>query len=138
MSTVNYTGRARDRYLDLIRQLPLRPIRSDTGLDAAVDMIDALLSKPSLKPEEEDYLEVLSDLVEAYETEAHPMAPVSDADLLRHLLEARSVPQTEVSKATGIAVSTLCEVLRGKRNLNRTHIGKLARYFHVSPDVFAF
>jgi HTH-type transcriptional regulator / antitoxin HigA len=37
-----------------------------------------------------------------------------------------------------IAVSTISEVLCGKRTLNRDHIGRLARYFHVSPDTFAF
>ena len=39
---------------------------------------------------------------------------------------------------TGIAESTISEVLSGKRKLNRTQIGKLARYFHVSPAVFEF
>jgi antitoxin component HigA of HigAB toxin-antitoxin module len=34
--------------------------------------------------------------------------------------------------------SLISEVLKGKRSLNRSHIGKLARYFNVSPDVFAF
>ncbi len=138
MSTLNYTGKAKDRYLELILRFPLRPLRCDEELDAAVAVIDALLSQPSLKREEQDYLEVLGDLVEAYETEAHPLRPVSDADLLTHLIEARGVSQSEVAEATGIAVSTISEVLRGKRNLNRAHIGKLARYFHVSPDTFVF
>jgi len=135
---VNYKGRAKDRYLELILRFPLRPLRCDEDLDAAVAMIDALLSRPSLKQEEHDYLEVLGDLVEAYETEAHPLGPVSDADLLSHLIEARCLSQSEVAEATGIAVSTISEVLRGKRTLNRAHIGKLARYFHVTPDTFVF
>lgn len=138
MSTVNYKGKANDRYLELILRFPLRPLRCDEDLDAAVAMIDALLSQPSLKREEHDYLEVLGDLVEAYETETHPLGPVSDADLLSHLIEARGVSQSDVAGATGIAVSTISEVLRGKRALNRAHIGKLARYFHVSPDTFVF
>ena len=104
----------------------------------AIAVIDVLLSQPSLKREEHDYLEVLGDLVKAYETETHPLGPVSDADLLSHLIEARGVGQSEVASATGIAVSTISEVLRGKRTLNRAHIGKLARYFHVSPDTFVF
>jgi len=81
---------------------------------------------------------VLGDLIEQYESEAHPMAPVSDVEMLRHLIEAKGVSQKEVAKATGIADSTISEVLKGKRVLNRGHIGKLARYFGVSPDVFAF
>jgi HTH-type transcriptional regulator / antitoxin HigA len=138
MATVNRQGNARDGYFKLVQRFPLRPIRSDGELDEAVRMVDSLLARRDLAPEEEDYLEVLGDLVEQYESEAHPMAPVSDAEMLRHLIEAKGVSQTQISDATGIADSTISEVLKGKRSLNRGHIGKLAKYFSVSPDVFAF
>jgi HTH-type transcriptional regulator / antitoxin HigA len=132
------TKKISDRYMELVRQFPLRPIKSDAELDAAVDMIDSLVDRPKLSPAEADYLDVLSDIVEHYETEVHPMEPVSDSAMLAHLLEAREVTESEVAKATGIAVSTLSEVVNGKRSLNRGHIGKLAGYFGVAPDVFAF
>ena len=138
MSIMGRKGNTDDRYLELVEAFPLRPIRSDEELDQAVEIIDSLLSQKTLVADEEDYLDVLSDLVRRYESEAHPMAPVSDAELLRHLTEAKGVSQTDVSQATGIAVSTICEVLAGKRALNRNHIGKLARYFQVSPEIFAF
>ena len=138
MAVVNRPGDAKSRYLKLVRQFPLRPIRSDDELDKAIRMVDSLLDRQELEPEEEDYLEVLGDLVERYQREAHPMPPVSDAEMLRHLIEAKGVSQTEVSGATGIADSTISEVLKGKRSLNRTHISKLTRYFKVSPGVFAF
>ena len=138
MATVNHLGNVEDRYFQLVLRYPLRPIRSDQELNDAVQMVDSLLDRRDLAPEEEDYLEVLGDLIDRYESEAHPMAPVSDAELLRHLIEAKGVSQTAVSKATGITDSTISEALSGKRTLNRSHIGKLARYFGVSPDVFAF
>jgi HTH-type transcriptional regulator / antitoxin HigA len=138
MATANRPKKAADRYFDLVLRFPLRPIRSDAELDAAVRMVDSLLERRDLGPEEEDYLDVLGDLVERYEGEAHPLAPVSDAAMLRHLIEAKGVTQTEVSKATHIADSTISEVLGGKRSLNRSHIGKLTQYFGVSADVFAF
>lgn len=37
-----------------------------------------------------------------------------------------------------LAESTISEVLAGKRKLNRKQIGKLARYFKISPSAFAF
>jgi HTH-type transcriptional regulator/antitoxin HigA len=138
MSRVSPGGHTQDRYFKLVRRFRLRPVRSDADLDTAVRIIDGLLSQPKLSRGEADYLDVLSDLVERYETEAHPMAPVTDADMLRHLLEARGISQSNLAEATGIAVSTISEVLGGKRSLNRDHIGKLARFFHVSPGVFAF
>lgn len=129
-------GKTEDRYLGLVRQFPLRPLRSDADLDAAIDVIDALLDQPRLTPPESDYLDVLSDLVEAYEEEAIPMRPVNDADLLRILIQEKGVTQAAVAAGAGIAESTISEVLAGKRKLNRSQIDKLARFFHVEPGVF--
>ena len=77
MAIANKTKRA--DYLELILEFPLRPIRSDAELDRAVKMIDSLVDKDKLSAGEQDYLDVLSDLVEKYEAEEHPMAPLSDA-----------------------------------------------------------
>lgn len=125
-----------DRYLDLVRQFPLRPLRTRADLDAAVAVIDALVDRPRLTVPEQDYLDVLSDLVETYEAEMIPMRPVGDADLLRFLIEQKSVTQAAAATGAGIAESTISEVLAGKRKLNRAQIAKLAGYFHVEPGVF--
>jgi HTH-type transcriptional regulator / antitoxin HigA len=129
-------GKTEDRYMDLVRQFPLRPLRTETDLDAAVVVIDALIDQPRLTRPEQDYLDVLSDLVEVYETETIPMRPVGDAELLRFLIEQKSVTQAAVAAGAGIAESTISEVLAGKRKLNRSQIAKLARYFHVEPGAF--
>jgi HTH-type transcriptional regulator/antitoxin HigA len=127
-----------EEYLDLVRQFPLRPIRSERELDRAIKVIDSLINRPSLTASERDYLHVLSDLVGAYEEEHYPFAEVSDARMLRHLLEAKAVSQTELAEATGIANSTLSAVLKGARQFTREHIGRLAQYFQVEPGVFIF
>jgi HTH-type transcriptional regulator/antitoxin HigA len=129
-------GKTEDRYLDLVRQFPLRPLRSAADLDAAVVVIDVLLDRPRLTAPEQDYLDVLSDLVEAYETETIPMRPIGDAELLRFLIEQKDVTQAAVAVGAGIAESTISAVLAGKRKLNRTQIASLARYFHVEPGTF--
>jgi HTH-type transcriptional regulator / antitoxin HigA len=132
-------GAGHDRYFELIKQFPLRPIRSDADLDNAIVVIDSLVHRlAELTPDEQDYLEVLSDLVEKYEAEEYPIGPVSDADMLRHLIEARETTQAKVALDTGIAESTISEILAGKRELNRRHIGILAHYFNISPNVFSF
>src|SRR5947209_18286411 len=64
---------ADDRYLDLVRRFPLRPIRSEAELDRAIAMIDSLVDQETLSLDEQDYLDVLSDIVEKYETETHPL-----------------------------------------------------------------
>ncbi len=129
-------GKTEDRYLDLVRRFPLRPLRTEAELDAAIAVIDGLLDRPTLTAPEQDYLDVLSDLVEATEAELVPMEPVGDAELLRFLIEQKGVTQAGVAAGAGIAESTISEVLGGKRKLNRTQIAKLARYFHVEAGVF--
>lgn len=131
-------GKTEDRYLDLIRQFPLRPLRSDADLDAAVEVIDGLIDLPKLTTAEQDYLDVLSDLVEAYEAEAVPIrwATVGDAELLAFLIEQNGITQAAAASGAAIAESTISEVLAGKRKLNRTQIAKLARFFHVEPGAF--
>jgi HTH-type transcriptional regulator/antitoxin HigA len=138
MKTTRKASRGRDAYLELIKRFPLRPIRTEVDLDGAIAVVDELLDRAHLEPGERDYLDVLSDLIERYELEAHPIPPASDAEMLAHLLEARRATPVDVARATGIAGATISEVLAGKRQFNRAQIGRLSRYFHVGPAVFSF
>jgi HTH-type transcriptional regulator/antitoxin HigA len=125
-----------ERYLELVREFPLRPVRSDAELGRAIAMIDRLSDLESLAPEEADYLEVLSDLVETYESEHDPEPAVSAADMLRHLIEAKGVPQVKVAADTGVSESTISEILAGKRAVSRKAMLAFADYFRVEPVVF--
>jgi HTH-type transcriptional regulator/antitoxin HigA len=127
--------RQQDTYLRLIQELPLVSIASDEHLDAAQAMLDRLTDKKKLDGGEQAYLDALSDLVAVYEDQYHPIPVASDADLLRHLMEAKGVTQTRVHKDTGLAKSGISEVLAGKKPLSKTMIATLATYFHVPPSV---
>jgi HTH-type transcriptional regulator/antitoxin HigA len=122
----------------MIHRFPLRPIRSEEELDDATVIIHSLIDQPQLNRAEQDYLDVLTDLVGAYEEMHYPVESVSDAEMLRFLIGLRDLSQSQIAHEIGIAESTVSEVLSGKRKLNRKQIGKLARYFHVDPGVFAF
>jgi len=136
MSLRTVYGKAQDVYLELIRQFPLRPIRSEEELDQAIAVIDALVDLDHRRPAEDDYLEVLSEMVRQYEAEHHPIPHVAEGEILRFLIESRELTQAQLAKDSGIAESTISEVLSQRRKLNRRQIGKLARYFKVEPGVF--
>jgi HTH-type transcriptional regulator / antitoxin HigA len=130
-------GKNRDTYLDLVLAFPLASIRSDEHLAAAQGVMDRLLAQGELDDGQEMYLDALSDLVGAYEDEHHPIAPASDADMLRHLIEARGTTQAELSRDTKIAKSTISEVLAGKKRFSRQMIHRFAEYFNVDVAVLA-
>ena len=130
-------GKSQDSYLELILKFPLSSIRSDEHLNEAQKVMDRLLAKGELDAGEETYLDALSDLVGVYEDQHHAIQPASDADMMRHLLEAKDVTQAQLSQEAGIAKSTISEVLAGKKPFSRTMIRKLADYFKVEVSVLA-
>jgi HTH-type transcriptional regulator/antitoxin HigA len=130
-------GKDRDSYLELILAFPLASIKSDEHLGAAQHVMDKLLVSGELDYGRETYLDALSDLVAAYEDEHHAIEPASDADMLRHLMEAKGVNQQQVSRDTRIAKSTISEVLAGKKPFSRQMIRKLADYFKADVSVLA-
>ena len=98
-------------------------------------MIDSLLSRGELHVDEQDYFEVLTDLVEKFESD-DPFPPVSGPDMLRHLIEAKDITQLKLAEETGIASSTISSILSGRRGLTTIQIATLARFFKVSPAAF--
>lgn len=130
-------GKVRDEYLELITKFPLTSIRSEGDLEAAQEVIDRLLAQATLSTGAELYLDALSDLVAAFEDEHYQLAPASDADMLRHLMEAKGISQIDLHRRTEIAKSTISEILAGKKPFSRQIIGKLAEFFDVDKSVLA-
>ena len=129
-------GRHQDRYLELIREFPLRPLNDDAELEAAIRVIDSLIDKEKLSKAEDDYLDVLSDLVHEFEEVHIPMRKTPAHEMLAELMELREYTQAQVAKGAGIAVSTVSELLSGKREMNLKQVAKLATFFKVGPAVF--
>jgi HTH-type transcriptional regulator/antitoxin HigA len=130
-------GKSRDSYIELVLDFPLASIKSDEHLAEAQRVMDGLLARDRLDEGEETYLDALSDLVGSYEDEHHAIGPASDADLLRHLMEAKGVSQMQLSRDTGLPKSTISEVLAGKKPFSRKLIHTLANYFNVDVGLLA-
>jgi HTH-type transcriptional regulator/antitoxin HigA len=130
-------GKTRDSYQELVSAFPLASIKSDEHLDVAQQVMDQLLAKGRLDHGEEIYLEALSDLVASYEDEHHAIEPASDADMLRHLMEAKGVTQTQLNRDTSLPKSSISEVLAGRKPFSRQMIRKLAVYFKIEVSVLA-
>jgi HTH-type transcriptional regulator/antitoxin HigA len=124
-----------DSYYELVQRFPLTHIRDEAHLDAAQEVIDRLLEK-ELDRGGREYLDALTDLVETYEDEHHPIPDASEADVLRFLMESNGLSQARLAKAVGISQSTLSAVLGGARSLTKEQVVSLAKFFHVSPAAF--
>jgi len=119
----------------LVSEFPLVSIQSDAHLEQAQRNMDRVFAKGSLEPGEEAYLDALGDLVAAYEDVHHPIEAPSDAELLRHLMEAKGVTSAVLSRESQIPKSSISEVLGGKKPFSRQMVRALADYFRVDASV---
>lgn len=51
-------------------------------------------------------------------------------------MEAQQVRQIDIARGTGIAKSTIAQILAGKRRISQSHLAGLARFFHAPAAVF--
>lgn len=131
--------RVTDDYLDLIRKFPLRPIKNEAEQKQATKIMLELAAKAEdrLTPGQADYLDGLSDFVDAYDRQHHPVErPDLDAiDYLRFLLDENAMNASDLGRLLGNR--TLGSAILGRtRQLSKAHILKLAERFRVNPALF--
>jgi len=120
---------------EMIRQGAPHLVHNDEELAEYTSTLFALTAKSVLTPEEEEAVELLTLLVERYESQRHPVPDAAPADVIRFLLDTNGLTQRDLVAELG-SESTVSLVLSGKRPLTRNHIEKLSERFHVSPVVF--
>jgi HTH-type transcriptional regulator / antitoxin HigA len=139
MSTTAPRTRSRDDYLELVKRFPLVPLRSEAQYRTAARVLDELLriDQTKLTPGQSDYLIVLTDLIERYETEHHhiELSQLSGLDSLRFLLAENQMCGSDLGRLLGNR-QLGAAILRGERELSKEHIRKLCDRFKVSADLF--
>ena len=124
------------RYAELVALHMPRPIHDRVAYDNTVEVIDALAGH-RLNADQDDYLELLGQLVETYEA-AHlrPYPKVKGIDALKFLLSEHQLTGDDLAKLLSVDRSTAYKILKGTRNLTTDHIGILRDRFSVSAELF--
>jgi len=95
-----------------------------------LDQRDATLTRA-----EKELAELLTLLIEDFESKRYTLPRAKPVEVLRFLMEQHGLKQKDLADVFGTR-SIVSEVLSGKRKLNREHIERLSERFHVSPEVF--
>ena len=130
------TAKLPKTYRELCGLLMPRKIHDDTELEAAQEIIDVLAVLPARTPDQDDYLETLAELIEAYEEQNVKFTQRSGLEALKFLLTENDLTASDLSRLLGKDISLGYRILGGERNLTTKHIKKLAQHFHVGPEVF--
>jgi HTH-type transcriptional regulator/antitoxin HigA len=81
------------------------------------------------------FMALVTMLVHHYESRAHALPAVQPIELIKFLIAERGLKQKDLVDVFKTK-SIVSEVLRGRRELTREHIERLAAKFAVSPAVF--
>lgn len=116
------------------------PLRTEADYARAAQVVDRLALEPegSLSRADQDRLEIFTDLIAAYEDRhGHRVdtASVKPLDMVQFYMEQRGMTPSDLGRVLGDR-SLGGKILRGERQLSKTHIRKLAAFFHCSTDAF--
>ena len=86
---------------------------------------------------QQQYLDTLSTLVEVYEAAHHAIdtSDISPIEILQSMMDEHGMTASDLGRLLGDrAVGS--KIIRGQRQLSKTHIKILAGHFKVSPNLF--
>ena len=88
-----------------------------------------------LTPEEREYSELLTVLIEAFEDSNYALEGSTPDSRLRSLMEEHGLRQRDLLDVFG-SRGIASEVVNGKRAISKAQAKKLAELFHVPADLF--
>ena len=113
-----------------------QPLRDKIDYENAVEIVDQLAGH-ELNADQDDYLDLLSDLVADYEEQhAKPLRRINGLEALRFILTENELTGDDLAKLLKVERSVAYRILKGSRNLTADHIRALSRRFSVSSDLF--
>ena len=114
-----------------------KPIRNDADLKWAIGEIAPYFDSPPVKGSAEaDRFDILSDLIEAYESRHFPTDEREPVEFLKAFMEATGRSQSDLAELLG-SRSRASEVLNRKRSLTVEMIFKLRQEWGLPTDCLA-
>ncbi|MGM9454916.1 helix-turn-helix domain-containing protein [Legionella bozemanae] len=112
--------------------------QNDDEYDKLASILDQLLEIVSDNESNEliGLVDVISHMITMYdENHDEQLQKGSGIDALKFLMEEHGIDQSDLKNEIG-SQYVVSEILNGKRQLNISHIKKLATWLHVTPATF--
>lgn len=123
-------------YEALVRMHVPRKIHDNIEHERAVQIVQWLAVRVE-NHDQEDYLDLMSDLVQKYEQATLPPLPKpSGRKMLKALCREHGISTRQLGEALGVDQSVAARILSGARSITVEHAKKLAKRFHVTSSLF--
>ncbi|MEG4076022.1 transcriptional regulator [Microcoleus sp. Pol14D5] len=126
-----------DKYSSLLSQHQPRIIKNEDENEIFLEIVESLLSRENLTPEEDTLLELLVKLIEDFEEKHYQLNASTPQSRLIHLMEARSLDPADLIEIIG-SIEMVTEVINGQLEITKKQAEALGKFFHVNPGLFLF
>lgn len=124
------------RYGLLLARKPPGVIRTEEENERLIAELEEFDSRfDELTPEEREYSELLTVLIEAFEDAHYTINGSTPGSRLRGLMEEHGLRRRDLLAVFG-SRGIASEVVSGKRAISKAQAKKLAEVFHVPADIF--
>jgi HTH-type transcriptional regulator/antitoxin HigA len=111
----------------------VKPIRSEADYEAALVEVERLWGAKAGTPRG-DRLDVLATLIDAWESEHHPMDPPDPIEAIKFRMEQQNLTRKDLEGILGTR-TRVAEVLNRRRGLSINMIRRLHERLGISTDV---
>ena len=111
----------------------VRPIRTKRDYETALKEVERLWGAKAGTPDG-DRLDVLATLIDAYETEHHPMDPPDPIEAIKFRMEQQGLTRRDLEEIIGTR-TRIAEVLSRNRGLSIAMIRRLHERLGISAEV---
>lgn len=116
--------------------LKYKVIKSKSQYKEYAKILEELVSADFKSKEMKEEIELLTLLIEKWDTENNSFDDVDPITLLRSLLEERNLKAKDLAEILGVSKGLVSDILNYKRGLSKEVIRVLSGYFKISQDAF--
>ncbi|MBD2453451.1 transcriptional regulator [Nostoc sp. FACHB-87] len=122
-------------YGELLLHYQPRIIKTESENEKFLAVVEELLARPDLSPEEDTLLELLVKLIEDFEEKYYQLNASTSCSRLLHLMDARNLQPSDLVEVLGSS-EIVTKLLDGEQEITEEQAKVLGQFFHVEPELF--
>ncbi|WP_293128067.1 transcriptional regulator [Microcoleus sp. bin38.metabat.b11b12b14.051] len=126
-----------DTYSNLLSKYQPRIIKTEEENEIFLEIVEELISRTNLNPEEDVLLELLVKLIEDFEYKHYQINSSTPQSRLLHLMDARSLEAADLVEILGSSEAVV-DVICDRLEITKQQAEALGKLFHVDPGLFLF
>jgi HTH-type transcriptional regulator / antitoxin HigA len=122
-------------YSQLVAEVMPKIVETEAEYEQFLAVAERLTFKQNQTPEESALYDLVTMLVETYETQHYPIERASTIEVLEHIIESSGIDRSELAEIFGDD-AILERVLAGRDVINISQAQALGERFKLSPQIF--